>query len=129
MPWNRATALGPDTSRLPRRHLRIAGLANASTVVVPFRKRKWRTQRLRQHRGTLLLIAAAAIGGFVYVGAQLVGDPTSAKPAFYASLPIPNCATARALGLAPAYRGDPGYRSHLDRDNDGIACEPYRPKW
>ncbi|WP_405421624.1 excalibur calcium-binding domain-containing protein [Pseudonocardia alni] len=25
--------------------------------------------------------------------------------------------------MAPLYRGDPGYRSALDRDNDGIACE------
>ncbi|MEN5203044.1 excalibur calcium-binding domain-containing protein [Stenotrophomonas sp. TWI700] len=23
-------------------------------------------------------------------------------------------------------RGDPGYGPHLDRDNDGIGCEPYR---
>ncbi|WP_244925082.1 excalibur calcium-binding domain-containing protein [Actinomyces bowdenii] len=35
----------------------------------------------------------------------------------------PNCAAARAAGAAPLYAGDPGYRSGLDRDNDGIACE------
>jgi Excalibur calcium-binding domain len=29
------------------------------------------------------------------------------------------------MGRAPAYRGQPEYRSHLDRDGDGIACEPY----
>lgn len=34
-----------------------------------------------------------------------------------------NCTAARAAGAAPLYRGDPGYRSALDRDNDGIACE------
>ncbi|MEJ6594094.1 MAG: excalibur calcium-binding domain-containing protein [Parasphingorhabdus sp.] len=27
---------------------------------------------------------------------------------------------------APLYRGDPGYRRSLDRDGDGVACEPYR---
>lgn len=37
-----------------------------------------------------------------------------------------NCAEARAAGAAPVRRGDPGYGSHLDRDNDGIGCEPYR---
>lgn len=37
-----------------------------------------------------------------------------------------NCAEARAAGAAPVYRGDPGYGEHLDRDNDGIGCEPYR---
>src|SRR5690606_36635854 len=37
-----------------------------------------------------------------------------------------NCAQARAAGAAPVHRGDPGYGPHLDRDNDGIGCEPYR---
>lgn len=36
---------------------------------------------------------------------------------------IQNCTHARQLGLAPVYRGDPGYRPALDRDNDGIGCE------
>ncbi|ANZ28476.1 nuclease (plasmid) [Rhodococcus sp. WB1] len=34
-----------------------------------------------------------------------------------------NCSQVRAAGAAPLYRGDPGYAAHLDRDNDGIACE------
>lgn len=34
-----------------------------------------------------------------------------------------NCTAARAAGAAPILRGEPGYRSALDRDNDGIACE------
>lgn len=37
-----------------------------------------------------------------------------------------NCAEARAAGAAPVYRGDAGYGLHLDRDNDGIGCEPWR---
>ncbi|RWQ20549.1 excalibur calcium-binding domain-containing protein [Mesorhizobium sp.] len=36
-----------------------------------------------------------------------------------------NCASARMMGLAPARRGQPGYWPWNDRDNDGIACEPY----
>lgn len=36
------------------------------------------------------------------------------------------CADARAAGVAPIHRGQPGYRSELDRDGDGVACEPYR---
>jgi endonuclease YncB( thermonuclease family) len=35
----------------------------------------------------------------------------------------PSCAAARAAGAAPLHRGDPGYRSGLDRDGDGVACE------
>ena len=35
----------------------------------------------------------------------------------------PNCSTARAAGVAPIKRGDPGYSRKLDRDGDGVACE------
>lgn len=37
-----------------------------------------------------------------------------------------NCAAARAAGAAPVRIGEPGYGAHLDRDGDGIGCEPYR---
>lgn len=40
-----------------------------------------------------------------------------------------NCDAARAAGAAPLYRVSPGYRRELDRDGDGIACEPYRGRW
>ncbi len=34
-----------------------------------------------------------------------------------------NCAAVRAAGRAPLHRGQPGYRSGLDRDGDGVACD------
>ncbi|MCQ4120682.1 excalibur calcium-binding domain-containing protein [Rhodococcus tibetensis] len=34
-----------------------------------------------------------------------------------------NCTEARNAGVTPIYRGQDGYAPHLDRDNDGIACE------
>lgn len=34
-----------------------------------------------------------------------------------------NCTEARAAGVAPLRIGEPGYRSGLDRDKDGVACE------
>ncbi|MGW1812711.1 excalibur calcium-binding domain-containing protein [Streptomyces sp. NPDC002125] len=34
-------------------------------------------------------------------------------------------ATPRAAGAAPVRRGEPGYAAHLDRDGDGVGCEPY----
>jgi hypothetical protein len=34
-----------------------------------------------------------------------------------------NCAAVRSAGKAPLHRGEAGYRSALDRDNDGLACE------
>lgn len=35
------------------------------------------------------------------------------------------CDEARAAGVAPIHRGEPGYREGLDGDADGLACEPY----
>ena len=55
--------------------------------------------------------------------------PPSSKRAFSgapASSAFRNCAAARAAGAAPVYRGDPGFGDHLDRDGDGVGCEPYR---
>ena len=36
------------------------------------------------------------------------------------------CNAARAAGTAPIYSDEPGYDSHMDGDNDGVACELYR---
>jgi hypothetical protein len=38
-------------------------------------------------------------------------------------LTAPNCDAARAVDLAPAIRGMPGYWPRNDADDDGIACE------
>jgi hypothetical protein len=57
-------------------------------------------------------------------------QPASLTPSPAASSPgcrvFRNCDEARAAGAAPVRRGDPGYGPHLDRDNDGVGCEPYR---
>ena len=39
-----------------------------------------------------------------------------------------NCDEVRAAGAAPIHKGQPGYAAHLDRDGDGVACEPYKGK-
>ncbi|MEO8175458.1 MAG: excalibur calcium-binding domain-containing protein [Sphingomicrobium sp.] len=36
------------------------------------------------------------------------------------------CNAVRAAGKAPLHAGQPGYRSEMDGDGDGIACEPHR---
>jgi len=47
------------------------------------------------------------------------GTPTRSNPAvFYRS-----CEAAQAAGVAPLRTGDPGYRTGLDPDGDGVACE------
>jgi hypothetical protein len=50
-------------------------------------------------------------------------EPSDVSPTPYAY--YENCDAARAAGAAPLHRGDPGYRPELDRDGDGVACEPY----
>lgn len=45
-------------------------------------------------------------------------DDSSGTDVYYA-----NCSEARAAGAAPIHRGEPGYASHLDRDNDGVGCD------
>jgi len=50
-------------------------------------------------------------------GDNATGDDTGG------SLYYVNCSAARAAGDTPLFAGDPGYASHLDRDDDGVACE------
>ncbi len=64
------------------------------------------------HRLKSLLLA-----GLVMVGGVLTAVPASAE-VYYA-----NCDAVRAAGAAPLFVGQPGYRSGLDRDGDGVACE------
>ncbi|MEI7593947.1 MAG: excalibur calcium-binding domain-containing protein [Actinomycetes bacterium] len=47
----------------------------------------------------------------------------SSQPGVASTTYFANCTAARAAGVAPLHTGQPGYRSGLDRDGDGIACE------
>lgn len=49
---------------------------------------------------------------------QVPPAPVAPTAAYYA-----NCSEAKAAGAAPLYTNSPGYRSGLDRDGDGVACE------
>lgn len=46
-------------------------------------------------------------------------EPTSGSSGTF----FENCTAAREAGAAPLHRGEPGYRSSMDGDGDGIACE------
>ena len=94
-----------------------------------------RTQKRRRLLRQVGLPVLAALAGFGLVWGWAHWEPISfsSKPEFRVwsgSSPSSyrNCAAARAAGAAPLYRGQPGYAAHLDRDSDGIACEPY-PRW
>jgi endonuclease YncB( thermonuclease family) len=49
--------------------------------------------------------------------------PAGTVPPLSSSVYYGDCGDARAAGDAPLRVGEPGYRSGLDRDGDGVACE------
>jgi len=90
-----------------------------------------RAERRRARIHKRLWIGAVA---FAFVAGALAAQillPLHVAPASADTLRIErsvfyrNCAAARAAGVAPIYEGQPGYRSGLDADGDGVACEPY----
>lgn len=60
-------------------------------------------------------------------GPEEDGTTPSDEPTASPSPSYENCDAAEEAGAAPLYTGDPGYGDHLDRDGDGVACEPYVP--
>lgn len=63
------------------------------------------------------------LAALTFLGVWGLLSPGNVSPpgdAYYA-----NCNAARSAGAAPLHVGAPGYRSELDRDGDGVACEPY----
>ncbi len=78
-------------------------------------------------------ISKVPVDEIISVGTYVAPRASTAAPKTTSPTPAPsnnnssayyaNCTAARNAGAAPIYRGQPGYRSALDRDNDGVACE------
>jgi hypothetical protein len=81
-------------------------------------------RRLYACAKVLALIAAGALGIVYWNRLEMIRLHPSAAPNPMQS--FSNCDAARAAGMAPVRQGEPGYSPHLDRDGDGIACEPWR---
>jgi micrococcal nuclease len=83
--------------------------------------------------GAVLALALAACGSNPHATAPrstatersaTTASPTTSRPlATRTTRYYADCAEAKKAGVAPIHRGDPGYRSGLDRDDDGIACD------
>jgi uncharacterized membrane protein YfcA len=99
-------------------------------------------QRKENSRSVAVLAGAAIIGGTIGVSslaldAETFAEATAEVQSFAAfdgaaSTTVTgvgayyrHCDAARAAGAAPLRRGEAGYRPALDRDGDGVACEPY----
>ena len=88
-------------------------------------RRYYRATEFRKfYRYAVIVGPIAVIVGFLLGWASLASPwPLMLTLKHLAS--YPNCDAARAVGLAPAREGEPGYWTHHDRDRDGIACEPW----
>lgn len=85
----------------------------------------WRTFRNRLRQWGVPVFLGATLGVGIVAFFDLSSKFGSAEIAARHLLAVRNCDAARAARLTPARRGDAGYYQHHDRDNDGIACEPY----
>lgn len=98
--------------------------------IVPFRKPRRQPKRRRpswlarflKSWWVPLAVASIILGLMAY---QTWDRPWALQEKILHSLAAPNCAAARAMGLAPARKGRPGYYQRHDADGDGIACEPF----
>jgi hypothetical protein len=112
---------------------------DSSAAYVDFRSykalvaRHKRAEKLRRYFRFTALTVLAAVGSFGLVWgmmmlkpwATLSSRPWSATMQASHIAAYPSCDAARAVGLAPSYKGQPGYWPQHDRDNDGVACEPW----
>jgi hypothetical protein len=81
-----------------------------------------RHHRARKRRIFFLVVTLlAVIGGLVLGWASM--SPWPLIPTLKHLASFPNSDTARALGLAPARKGEPGYWLRHDRDGDGLTCD------
>ena len=91
---------------------------------VSFQKNDGRKKRQSFYRVIgIAIIAVIGIAGLYY--ALTASSPWPPILTLRHIAAAPSCDAARAVGLAPAMQGEPGYYSKHDRDKDGIACEPW----
>jgi Excalibur calcium-binding domain len=84
--------------------------------------------RVRLYRRLVCLCKVLALiaGG---MGIVYLNRPETIQRQIPAPQPMESfasCDASRAAGRAPLRQGEPGYSPRLDRDGDGIACEPWR---
>lgn len=71
---------------------------------------------LAQWAGVIIIFLFPLFGG----GVEPIHGNDQEVPEFYQ-----NCDEAREYGAEPVYEDDPGYHPGLDRDGDGVGCEPW----
>jgi hypothetical protein len=85
----------------------------------------------------IILLASIILGAAGGIAWSDAPSPERASPRASSAAPVvapvtdanvhySGCNEVRALGKAPLYADQPGYREDMDGDGDGIACEPHR---
>jgi hypothetical protein len=112
----------------PNRGYRCAYVARQVAVKLAYGL--WMTQAEKNAVATILgtcptqpLPAAAHLPVALPVPKPRPVPAAAPRPAPAAGVVYANCTAARAAGVTPLHRGEPGYSTKLDRDRDGIACE------
>ena len=67
------------------------------------------------------VLLAIMLGGVIL--ALPMAGTAKKKASGNSTIYFKSCKEARAAGYSDIKKGEPGYSSRLDRDDDGIACE------
>ncbi|MFC3324365.1 excalibur calcium-binding domain-containing protein [Mesorhizobium cantuariense] len=95
-------------------------------MLLPFLRRPspYHRRRLGRLRWVALFAPFILLSGYIIYGFVGIRFDTSLSVLRHLAA-FPNCTAARAVGLASARRGEPGYWPTHDADHDGKACEPW----
>ena len=71
-------------------------------------------------------LAAVAFGAtwWAFPNLERLTQSPEERAAIEQSMTYSGCDEVRDLGKAPLHAGEPGYRTTMDGDGDGLACEP-----
>lgn len=124
-PWHRIRALPKGwrvhKGRDPEQELRL--LQGRFRAI---RRRHDREIKLRHFYRSAKVPVLVAIGMSILISGLMNLGPFPPMVLLKHIAAFPNCNAARALGLAPSNKGEPGYWPQHDEDRDGTACEPWR---
>ncbi len=87
-----------------------------------FLARGWQALGEGDPKWSALVVIGAVAAGVTYGGLMRL-SPWPQGDTLRHVAAAPSCTFANLVGLAPSYRGEPGYYARLDADSDGISCE------
>lgn len=96
----------------------------SSAPIYSERPIKGRSQN--ESRGLIrtLAVVSVLVAGMSLLTSLQYGSRDGAVVQIQHRIAYMGCGAARAVSLAPARIGQPGYWRHLDRNNNGVSCEP-----